>query len=334
MNAFYSLVAVVALVLVAILGTGAGLHDFFGVVVPYAAIVVFLVGFILKVVSWARSPVPFRIPTTCGQQESLPWIPQAKLDNPSTGGGVLGRMLLEILFFRSLFRNTEAEVRPGPKLVYGSSKWLWLGALLFHWAFLIILLRHLRFFTEPVPGFVSILGQADGFFQITLPALYVSTILFTAALLFLFVRRLASPQVRYISLIGDYFPLLLLLGIAVSGIWMRHLGKVDIAGIKELGVGLLSFSPTVPTAVGAAFWVHLFLVCVLFAYFPFSKLMHLGGVFLSPTRNLANNNRMVRHVNPWNPDVKVHTYEEWQEEFKEEVEIAGYEWEGGKKDVG
>ena len=36
----------------------------------------------------------------------------------------------------------------------------------------------------------------------------------------------------------------------------------------------------------------------LAAYFPFSKLMHMAGVFLSPTRNLANNNRMVRHVNP------------------------------------
>jgi nitrate reductase gamma subunit len=329
MSILISLVAVVALVLIALLAS-AGLGVVFGVVVPYAAIVVFIVGFVWKVVGWARSPVPFRIPTTCGQQQSLPMFRQAKLDNPSTTGGVIGRMLLEILFFRSLFRNSEAEFRSGPRLVYGSSKWLWLGALAFHWAFLLILLRHLRFFTNPVPGFVVALESADGFFQITLPALFLSTIVFLGALVFLLGRRVVSPQVRYLSLAADYFPLFLLLGVAISGVWMRHLGKVDIVGIKELGLGLLALSPSVPENVGGAFWVHLFLVCVLFAYFPFSKLMHLGGVFLSPTRNLANTNRMVQHVNPWNPDVDIHKYEEWQEEFREEVEMAGYEWEGEK----
>jgi nitrate reductase gamma subunit len=120
----------------------------------------------------------------------------------------------------------------------------------------------------------------------------------------------------------------MLLGIAISGIWMRHLGKVDVLGIKQLGVGLITFSPHVPAGVGGVFYVHVFLVAVLFAYFPFSKLMHLGGVFMSPTRNLANTNRMVRHVNPWNPDVKCNTYLEWQEEFREEVEAAGYPLEG------
>ncbi|PIX86048.1 MAG: menaquinol oxidoreductase, partial [Nitrospirae bacterium CG_4_10_14_3_um_filter_53_41] len=68
--------------------------------------------------------------------------------------------------------------------------------------------------------------------------------------------------------------------------------------------------------IGSIFYIHLFLVSALFIYFPFSKLMHLGGVFLSPTRNLANNNRMVRHVNPWNYPVKVHTYEEYEDEFR------------------
>ena len=97
--------------------------------------------------------------------------------------------------------------------------------------------------------------------------------------------------------------------------------------MKELSVGLVSLRPVVPEGVGLIFFIHLFLVSVLFAYFPFSKLMHLGGVFMSPTRNLANTNRMVQHVNPWNPDVKVHTYLEWQEEFRKEVEAAGYEIE-------
>ncbi len=64
--------------------------------------------------------------------------------------------------------------------------------------------------------------------------------------------------------------------------------------------------------------------CALLAYFPFSKLMHMPGVFLSPTRNLANDNRARRHVNPWNAPVKVHTYEEWEEEFHKALKSAGF----------
>jgi hypothetical protein len=58
-------------------------------------------------------------------------------------------------------------------------------------------------------------------------------------------------------------------------------------------------------------------------YFPFSKLMHMGGVFMSPTRNMSNNNRSVRHVNPWNAPVKTHKYEEWEEEFNDVIKGAG-----------
>ena len=63
--------------------------------------------------------------------------------------------------------------------------------------------------------------------------------------------------------------------------------------------------------------------CALIAYLPFSKLVHMGGVFLSPTRNLANNNRMKRHVNPWNAPVAVHTYQEWEDEFRDKLTACG-----------
>jgi hypothetical protein len=49
----------------------------------------------------------------------------------------------------------------------------------------------------------------------------------------------------------------------------------------------------------------------------------MPGIFLSPTRNLANNNRRVRHLNPWDYPVKVHTYEEWEDEFREKMRAAG-----------
>jgi nitrate reductase gamma subunit len=232
-------------------------------------------------------------------------------------------MLLEVLLFRSLFRNTRAELRPGPRLIYGEEKYLWLAAIAFHWSFLFIFLRHLRFFMTPVPAFVTLLHKVDGFFDVGAPVLYATDVVILAALGYLLWRRIGQPQVRYISLFTDYFALCLLLGLAVSGVLMRYFAKVDIVPIKQLAMGLVTFSPVAPEGLGALFFVHLFLLSALLAYFPFSKLVHMGGVFLSPTRNLANNNRRKRHVNPWDYPVKVHTYEEWEEEFRDKMKAAG-----------
>lgn len=323
MRLWLPLIAVLALVLIAYAGvSGAGMNYLFGVFIPYVAFLIFLIGFISRVVKWGRSPVPFRIPTTAGQEKSLPWIKENKIDNPSTTGGVIIRMLLEIFLFRSLFRNVKSEMSDG-KLAYGSAKWLWLAGLAFHYSFLTVLIRHLRFFTDPIPLPVKLTETLDGILQVGVPVLYQTDIVIVAAATYLLLRRLVIPQLRYISLAADYFPLFLILAIAVSGILMRYFFKTNIVGVKELTMGLVTFSPKIPEGIGVIFYVHLFLVSVLFVYFPFSKLMHLGGVFLSPTRNLANNSREVRHINPWNYPVKVHTYEEYEDEFREKMKEAG-----------
>ena len=49
-------------------------------------------------------------------------------------------------------------------------------------------------------------------------------------------------------------------------------------------MGLVTLSPR-SRRHRPLFFAHLFLVSALLAYFPFSKLMHGAGVFLSPTRN-------------------------------------------------
>lgn len=324
MRAFLPLLAVIALIVVAFIGVEtAGLHYLFGVVIPYLATAAFVVGLVIRVLRWARSPVPFRIPTTAGQEKSLPWIKQNKIDNPSSTGGVITRMLFEVLLFRSLFRNTKMEYTEGPTVRYTSDKWLWLFGLLFHYAFLVVLLRHLRFFTEPVLGWVKLIESLDGFLEITLPTLLMSGIILLAAVGYLFVRRIYIPQVRYISLPADYFPLFLIMGIATTGILMRYLFKVDVVAIKEMVMGLAQFSPKVVDGIGVLFYIHLFLVSVLFAYFPYSKLVHMGGVFLSPTRNLANTNRYKHHENPWNYPVKVHSYAAYEDEFRDLMVEAG-----------
>ncbi len=324
MRVVFSLIAVIVLILIAWVGAGmAGLTYLFGVIIPYLAVAAFTIGVVYRVLKWASSPVPFRIPTTCGQQKSLPWIKSSNLENPNTTLGVIGRMALEILFFRSLFRNTKLDLKEGPRLVYGSEKYLWLAGLAFHWSFLIIFLRHFKFFVEPVPFWVGWIQNLDGFFQIGLPVIYTTDAILLAAVTFLFLRRVVDPKIRYISLAADYFPLFLILSIGISGVWMRYFTKTDIVSVKELATGLVGFSFNAPPdGIGAVFYIHLFLISVLFAYIPVSKLMHMGGVFMSPTRNLANNNRMKRHVNPWDYPVKVHTYEEWEDEFREVMKAA------------
>jgi nitrate reductase gamma subunit len=302
----------------------------FSVIIPYAAVILFLAGIVRRLALWASAPVPFRIPTTCGQQKSLSWIKSSRLDNPHTTLGVLGRMAHEILFFRSLFRNTKADLKSGPAIVYGSAKYLWLGAMAFHWSLLIIVVRHLRFFTDPEPRLVSLIQVLDGFLQVGIPVLFASDALFAVALIYLFMRRLVDQKLRYISLAADYFPLLLIGAIAATGILMRHVDKVDLIKIKELIMNLVRLQPSATQGIGVLFYIHLFLVCLLIAYFPFSKLVHMGGIFLSPTRNLANNNRMRRHVNPWNYDVKVHTYEEYEDEFRPVMQAAGLPVEKGE----
>lgn len=320
----YSLIAVLVLSLIAYAGVeAAGLRVLFGVILPYLAVLVFIAGFAAKVMGWARSAVPFRIPTTCGQQKTLPWIKQAQIDNPTTTWGVVARMFLEIVAFRSLFRNTRTRICEDGRIAYNLEIFLWLGALAFHYAFLTVVVRHMRFFLEPVPFVFQVLENLDAFLQLGLPVVYLSGFVLLGATLFLFLRRLFSAPVRYISLAADFFPLFLIGGIAVTGIMMRYFTKVDIVAIKELTMGLATFHPTVPAGISGLFFVHLFLVSVLLVYFPFSKLMHAGGIFMSPTRNLTTDSRARRHINPWNHPVKVHTYEEYEDEFRDKMIEAG-----------
>lgn len=326
MAALISLLLVVALGGIAYLGASAGSQYFFGVLIPYAAVLVFLAGFTSRIINWAKSPVPFSIPTTGGQQKSLDWIEWSPLDNPSTKGQTIIRMILEVALFRSLFRNTALKVHKtedGPRVQYVSAKWLWLFALLFHYAFLTIFIRHFRFFLEPVPFFVTGIEFLDGLWQVGVPRLYQTDLVIVAAVSFLLLRRFFDKKVKYISLASDYFPLFLILGVVGTGLWMRYFAKTDIAGVKVLTMGLVTLNPVIPETVDPIFFAHLFLVSVLLMYFPFSKLMHAGGVFLSPTRNLPNDSRVKLHVNPWNPEKKFHTYEAYEDDFREAMVEAG-----------
>ncbi len=230
-------------------------------ILAYLAAAVFVFGFLSKVVLYFKTPSPLKIATTPAPKNAM---------------GVVLRLIPEILFFRSLLKGGIAE------------KVLWLGGWVFHVSFLLIVLRHLRFFTYPVPGFVM------SFQEIGIWA----GLVFPIALLILIIRRFTNDRFATISLFADYFVLALIILIGLTGLLLKYFTRTNLVDVKAFVFGLVTFSPAqMPDST--MFFIHFSLVLILLVYFPFSKLMHAWGVLVSPARAQADNPRELRHVNPW-----------------------------------
>jgi nitrate reductase gamma subunit len=224
---------------------------------PYICAGIFLLGIGMKAFIWLRTPVPLRIVTTPA---------------PKTRLGVFCRLIADLFWFPNLFK---------------ADKLLWAACVLFHICLWIVLLRHLRYFLFPVPYWV------EGIQTLGLYAGYIIPL----PVAFLLARRLVVNQVLYISILGDYFSLFLLLTITVSGILLQLFFRTYVIDIKALVLGLIHLQPKIPSAHWL-FAVHLISILILLAYFPFSKLLHAGGLLLSPTRyQRANFGK--RSLNPW-----------------------------------
>lgn len=224
----------------------------------YAAAALFLIGLAVRIVDYSRTAAPLKIPTTPA---------------PRGNAGVALRLAREVALFESLFK---------------ASKWTWLFGWLFHAALLMVLLRHLRYFTEPVWIWVVLL-QPIGLY---------AAFGMVAGLLGLWGRRLLVDRVRYISTPSDHLMLLLLIAIALSGLAMKYVSRTDIVAVKAFMLGLMRFDWQ-PLPADPVLMVHLLLVAALMAVFPASKLLHAPGVFFSPTRNQTDDAREARHVAPW-----------------------------------
>jgi nitrate reductase gamma subunit len=237
-------------------------------------------------------------------------------------------MCLEVLLFRSLFRNT-AYASPGaaaadlcPRPVFPERKGLWLGALAFHWSLLIIVVRHLRLFVDPVPDVAAALAALDGFFEVGTPRWYATDAIVAAALVYLLARRLRDPLLRYLTLPADYLALAALMAVTGTGIAVRYVARVDLIAVRDYALSLAALSPSTLPDPGPWLIAHLASVALLLGILPFTKMVHAFGVWLSPTRNLPNDSRRRRHVNPWNAPVPVHTYEAWRDEFRDKLRVA------------
>ena len=217
-----------------------------------------VVGLAYKIRQFSTTPVPLKIPL---------------MPAPLTQKGVVFRMAREVIYFESLFK---------------SNKWIWIFAILFHVGLLLVSLRHLRYFTEPV-WFWVVLVQPFGVY-----AGYVMV----AGLLGLWARRFLVPRVRYISSLSDHLMLTLLVMIGISGLAMKYVAPTDIIAVKAFFLGLLRFDLQ-PLPSDPSLLLHLGLVVSLMIIFPFSKLLHVPGIFFSPSLNQTDDAREKRHLAPW-----------------------------------
>lgn len=224
----------------------------------YLAALLLLVGLGYKIFDYSRTPAPLKIPTTPA---------------PTTTKGVVYRMAKEVVVFESLFK---------------SNKWIWVFGWLFHFGLLLVLLRHLRYFTEPVWFWVDIIQPFGKY----------ASFMMVIGLAGLLARRFLVDRVRYISTPSDYLMLVLLIAIGVSGMLMTFVVHTDIVALKVFFMGLMVFDVQ-PVPQDPILLAHLALVALLMVIFPISKLLHAPGVFFSPTRNQVDNPREHRHVAAW-----------------------------------
>jgi len=224
----------------------------------YLATLLFVVGLFHRIRTYAVTPAPLKIPTTPA---------------PTTTGGVVLRMTREVVLFESLFK---------------ANLWTWALGWLFHTSMALVVLRHLRYFIEPVWGWVVFI-QPFGIY---------AGIAMLLGLCGLWARRLLVERIRYISTPSDHLMLLLFIAIAASGLMMKFVTHTDVVAVKVFFQGLMHFNIQ-PLPADTILVLHLFSVVILLVIFPFSKLLHAPGVFFSPTRNQADNPREKRHIAAW-----------------------------------
>jgi len=217
-------------------------------VLPFVTAGVFFIGLAYRVVQWRRRPpasVSLRVPP---QQRGV--------------ARTLGEIGTEIVTFRRVFRGSPA---------------LWVVSWLFHLSILIFVVGHLRLFFD-LNWLWNLLRLTPD--QVDLLALIgggTSGTLFLLGLLALLVRRLRMP-VRSLSVPSDYLLLLLLLGIAVTGNYMRFLMHIELEPYQAFFSNLFNLRFGVPVD-NPLFVLHFLLVQVFLLYVPFSKLVHIiGGV--------------------------------------------------------
>ncbi len=220
------------------------MHFFLAVVMPYAAVSVFLLGAGWQIGRWLTRPVPFAL-TLAGGDTGI--------------AGQLAAVARESLLFSSLWRGDRR---------------LWLTGWLMHGSLALILAGHLVGIACLGRQFCWLGVSPETSLRCSLLVGVAAGLVFMACLAALAFRRWTIPELRYLSGPSDYLVLTLLLGVAATGLLLRSTTtQADLAEVRSHIGGLLILRPE-PSRLSALFLLHLDMVGLLLIAFPFSKLIH------------------------------------------------------------
>ncbi|MBU0519752.1 respiratory nitrate reductase subunit gamma [bacterium] len=219
---------------------------------PYVTIIIFVVGMGYRFRSWIKTPQP-------GKMTLFPAPPADK--------SLLWPVIKESLFFPKLFKADRS---------------LWIASWIFHAMLALIILGHLRVFTGLFDRMLA--GMGVNVENMSATAGGAAGIVILVCGLMLLFRRMLYKRVREITNFSDFFALLLVLAIIVTGDWMRFGEHFDLEITRTYFAQLFTFSfvgMTLPAS--GLFWTHFILVQLLIIYIPFSKILHFGGIFFTQT---------------------------------------------------
>jgi len=216
-------------------------------VLPYLAFALFVVGMIYRFAVWKKTPQP-------GKMTLFP-------AGDSTTKGVLA----ETFFFPSLFKGDRV---------------LWSFSWIFHVTLALVFIGHVRVFTGLIDSMLMSMGMSpEGINTMSSTLGGAAGIILLATGLLLLVRRFAQRRVREISNFSDFFALLLLIAIILTGDLMRFGSHFELEQTRIWARSLLTFSPVIVS--NGMFQIHALMAMALITYLPYSKLMHFGGMFFT-----------------------------------------------------
>jgi nitrate reductase gamma subunit len=220
-------------------------------VTPYVAVAVFFGGIVYQLHRWRQqSPVSARM--------SLFPRPQGRL-------GRLVDTLVDMFTLKGLWKVNKP---------------LWVGGFIMHFGLLLLLAGHVRAVTDYYFLWRLLQWGEEQQEQFSRLAGGIAGLLFMIPLFYLMARRF-SGAVKWLSTPEDYFLLILLIAIGITGNHMRFLLEVDSHQVRSFIQGLFLFRwQPAPVTASTSFLYHFAFVQLLMIYFPFSKLMHtIGSVF-------------------------------------------------------
>ncbi len=227
------------------------MNTFLFIFLPYLTVIVFIGGIAFRLTVWRKTPSP-------GRMTLFP--------APSKGAGTFWGVVRESFLFSSLFKGDRT---------------FWGFAWVFHVALLLIFVGHVRVFTDFPALWAALNIDAD-----TMSATFggIAGVIIALTALVLLVRRIGIVRVREITNSTDFFALILILAILLTGNMMRFGEHFDLELTRTYFSQLMTLSFTgIEIPLSGIFRVHFLLAQLLIIYIPFSKIMHLGGIFFTQT---------------------------------------------------